>query len=331
MVYVSIKIISMAFVLLSTFTTGYVTCPHHTIEQHLHQWTMARAAVGMVDKRLSEYEKGLISIFYSFSSGVGLYNTTIQPTTYVNIYKCGSSVIRANLRRQSLHRRNHALNGHPTFHENTTAYLSYLHEYSIKPFVFTFVREPISHFEAGMREYLLRCGELCRTTNSANISASELKREINNLLDLNIKSLSNAPHVYSMSGALRAEYNVSYVGKLENFTTDWGVVAAAAGFENKFNSSIINHPSSGWISAKHAFNNALTDERYVRALCWLLYDDYYCFNYTLPSPCSHLTPEVVYGSRKNYSIHNGHAYRSYRHTNLRERLKRRKSSQPTVL
>ena len=117
-------------------------------------------------------------------------------------------------------------------------------------------------------------------------------------------------HIYPMAGTLRSYQRIGYIGKLENFNQDWLHLSqfASSNRSTKYmdrntmksvflpwNTSLGQHKSS---SDRHKLNPLFDtifrqDVRYMRMLCRLLFVDFVCFNYTLPSACSDMQHMVL--------------------------------------
>lgn len=261
------------------------------------QWNLARLALGLNWTSFSPLESDYIAGFYRFQSGAALFNTSFGPLIYANAYKCGSNAIRANLRRIIL----------PLvrikFEPNSNFYSSAKElDNALKPYrdqrnllrSFTFVRSPFSHFEAGMREYLFRCGKMCGASVSEPVTTDMLAREIMDLLHFRSRGVNDISHAFPMIGALSTfGLNVSFIGKMENFDADWARLLTYAQLpQTPFNSTIIRHRSAAMApSGREAFQALLNqdDSKYAKALCFLLFDDFACLDYPLPPACANIT------------------------------------------
>jgi hypothetical protein len=86
---------------------------------------------------------------------------------------------------------------------------------------------------------------------------------------------------------LRPYLNLHFVGRLENFDADWKAVELMYNVKLPFNHSLGAHQSS--VDA-HGVTAAVkdlfaTEPEFLLAVCALLYYDFHCFEYALPSGC----------------------------------------------
>jgi hypothetical protein len=261
------------------------------------QWNLARLALGLNWTTFSPAESQYIAGFYGFGSGVALFNASVGPLVYVNTYKCGSNAIRANLRRISIRLTTTKIDPNTNFYSSTAELNTALKPYgdsrkNIK--AFTFVRSPFSHFEAGIREYLFRCGRKCGASVSTPVTTDMLIAETLDLLHFRSRSQSDISHAFPMVGALKTfGLNVSFIGKMENFDDDWMQLLQHAEIPyTPFNKTIIKHRSGAMAaSGRESFQNLLNQDysKYTIALCYLLFDDFMCLDYPLPTACANMT------------------------------------------
>ena len=266
-------------------------CPIRTQYERIIQWNLARASIGMNMTQFNEKTAHRIYTFYNFHSGIALFNASSRPLAYVNVYKCASNAIRSNIRRQTRRIRGIESN-HANIFTSMDTFKQVLSKFGAVPlFTFSFVRHPLSHFEAGLREYIYRCGTKCAASHDEAVSASTLIRVIVDLLSFSSRSEIDIPHVFPMAGAMSTfGIKPTYIGKIENFDENWSELQTMAHLPpHHFNSTIIRHRSTALgTDMKKSFATLMEMDnyRYLRALCYLLYDDFVCFNYTLPAPCA---------------------------------------------
>ena len=148
--------------------------------------------------------------------------------------------------------------------------------------VFTFVREPLSHFLSGFTEYTFRAWE-----RRQHIDMAFAKATLMTILGGRRPNGSAILHVYPMSGVLAAGWRFDWVGALEHSTSDWEELASFSRSEllhnTKLNSSLGSHPtSSDPQGARAAMAAVLRREPELRGrLCSLLLADFACFGYDI--------------------------------------------------
>lgn len=168
---------------------------------------------------------------------------------------------------------------------------------------FTFVREPMNHFLAGLREYYFR---LYR--DKFTLTPSFLEQDLYDLLDNNMtflpSTLHSVMHVFPQAGILSFNANPTfvkfphnlptYVGKLESFDEDWVKINKMYGVNISLSKDLAVHPTQEDPNkVKIAFSAVMERNEPLRnALCILLHVDYLCFNYTIPQYCRGVVKNV---------------------------------------
>jgi hypothetical protein len=148
------------------------------------QWNLARAELGLPEYKFPPIsrETSVVHIFYEFSNGLALYNISHNPVAYAKVWKAGNEAIRGNLYAQEVREVEHPrpFPAHE-FMKVSDYYKRLKGDYHIdRSDIFTFVRDPISHFEAGLAEYYFRCFRNEKVTES-------IIKEVNLLaIDFNI-------------------------------------------------------------------------------------------------------------------------------------------------
>ncbi len=182
--------------------------------------------------------------------------------------------------------------------------------------IFTFVRDPIQRFESGFAEAVWRTGPHLVPSDERGMykveSTETVKGFLRRLLDFNRTGLAGLEHMYAMAGVFFA-FNVSLAGRLEQFKTDWELVAGRLGLPGTFNEELGRHATSVHHPRRRdsalPLPLALSEDRdpndlrlhfrrllreepaYHRAVCEIMLIDYVCLpEYPLPPPCAHLAP-----------------------------------------
>lgn len=275
--------------------------PQHKIKL----WNLARLQIGLSPLGINDDLMLFIDDFLHFSPGISLFHINNSAVAYVRIYKCANSNIDKNLFSASTKFPENLMYGFVAMDADNL--LKFASGFSPPKAVrsFTFVREPLSHFQSGFREYLQRCPGHFHDSASKVIGASfianEIARILNGLYPKVTCRLSGAfRHLYAMSGALRPYWNLSFVGHLEYFDEDWSQIERIYGINVPDNYNVGQHRSS---KDEHGVEAAfaelhLSSPSYFRALCVILIFDYHCFNLALPSVCrglSHAVEKEVWG------------------------------------
>jgi hypothetical protein len=268
----------------------------------IQQWGKARQEIGL-QVTVSNNHRSVITAFYGITYGCLTISNNGEPMTFVMIWKCANDAIRKNMMAYEKrngpvlnpHKARPALLNKGESHSSVEYKKKMEGQFGLKHYskAFAFTREPISHFISGLAEYYWR------NYQKSVITTEQLKLKLDGMLQfsqLNEKrdSVSDRSqryvlwHFYAMSGVLKPEYNIGYLGKLESFTEDWGIINSIYKTEIQINTSLGWHESSDDPNGvKAAFKELFKrDVRYKRALCQLLYVDYVCFNYDLPPECS---------------------------------------------
>lgn len=266
----------------------------------MSQWGKARKEIGQ-RQSMSAINRITVGRFYTVSFGCVTISNEGSPVTFVMIWKCANDAIRKNLmayeaNRPVLNPRNASqkLIDKKESHKASEFRRKIGDQFGLKspPKSFSFAREPISHFISGISEYYWR------NYKNSRISTEELQRKLNGMLEFtqlnekkdSIKERSRKYilwHFFAMAGILKQDYNIGYLGKLESFDEDWGIINRLYNVNVTINRTLGWHESSDDPNGvKAAFKDLFKrDIRYKKALCQLLYIDYVCFNYELPSEC----------------------------------------------
>ena len=150
--------------------------------------------------------------------------------------------------------------------------------------VFTFVREPLSHFLSGFTEYTFRAWK------GQTIDTTFAKATLMTILgghQPNVTGGSAIWHVYSRSGVIAAGWRFDWVGVLEHASSAWEELADFSRIEllqnTKLNSSLGAHPTSSDPQARELqWRRCVRREPELRGqLCHLLLADFDCFGYDI--------------------------------------------------
>lgn len=182
--------------------------------------------------------------------------------------------------------------------------------------VFTFVRDPMTHFESGLAEATDRTATYHRRSNNVSNwklnSTDELKAYLKGILDFDISDdspLKMVSHIFPMAGVLLS-IKIDIYGHLETFKMDWEKkIMPQYNLSKPFSSTVgmhktsINHPTlrlntslsstnnvTDPFNLRHYYHRLLTEEpTYAKAICNLVLIDYVCLpHYELPPECKSL-------------------------------------------
>ena len=324
---------------------------HRNKELRRYIWMKARSAIGLTQTikendellRNTNDESTLASghtyrSFYNFFNndyGFSAFNISGKPVIYIRMWKSGNNRIRGNL--FDYHDNSDKTpkawpdltwcgNKHPLdhsgddFHRFMSHYWEQCDHHGLPPLIpkfFTFIRDPLSRWISGMREYYERpsCGlddtalaminktkcphldlrikEMYTASLMYNPTAIEVEAYAKkNILHINHQAMIR--HLFPQSTSLHTKYLQSglYIGRVANITSEWesftrdslGIGPRAMNSEIGMHSS--SHDTNGVEDAIRGLFTA--DERYLQSVCWLLIPDYICFkeHFTLPGVCS---------------------------------------------
>lgn len=172
--------------------------------------------------------------------------------------------------------------------------------------VFTFMRDPLSHFISGLVESHFRSFGIKNRNMSDTFLAQTIKSNqvgfkfahhmLDGILfdtDDNRKFISDhladCTHFAVQSYSL-IEWKPDVIGYLENFQDDWQRVNSFLGLNVTYQDSSpeLSHPTVGDpMNLKASLLEVLHHmPKYMRAVCRLLMVDYVCLRYTLPRECA---------------------------------------------
>ena len=174
--------------------------------------------------------------------------------------------------------------------------------------MFTLVREPMSHFNSGLREFIFRVfrhsergqGDKADAHTRRKMASQGMFSEqqvrvlltamINGTALYNHADVSNAVyHAFPQVARMFSTGETLLIGRLESYADSITDIGRHFGLSSFFNVQTARgaHLSSQDPDGVGAALNALLvkDPRYQRSLCWLLLPDYACLGYTLPPQC----------------------------------------------
>jgi hypothetical protein len=268
--------------------------------------------------------------FFKRSDGMTTVIIDGVPVTYLRIYKSGNDDVRLGMW-SSAQNRNRTKGAR--FGDMTAAALGSAinMDHSIPAFkslwkplisnafpnssmnLFTLVREPFSHFNAGLREYIYRL----ETKDKAIYTSATKKMISHSDMHLILTDIINATLRYPHPGSGGAFFHFVpqtsrfyptgddlHIGQLERLNEDLTEIAHLFKLKQLFDASKHRgfHPTS---KDPQGVGEALTallanDLRYKRALCWLLLPDFTCLPfYTLPAECADI--EVTAAQMKSFA------------------------------
>jgi hypothetical protein len=174
---------------------------------------------------------------------------------------------------------------------------------------FSFIRKPVSHFLAGLKEYMyLKHQHAHPAASSANktVTPSDLAHFLHAFLDVTSPAPegvfskeahgSTIPYVFPQATSFREKYGKHLIGRIENFAEDWRKIQEEFGINVPIKKEYGLRESSKDVAHVGISWGRLMSARpqYLRALCWLLLPDFLCFNYQLPSQCEDIVFHMHY-------------------------------------
>jgi hypothetical protein len=281
------------------------------------QWLLARTNLNMdhQERILSKQDILYIHDFNAGKMGGLIYsplksNSTI---TYIRIWKCANTAINRNLERMCLPPGTNTHKYATAKHFRTYKQLQEYHrEISTKRCgnvdmpIFTFIRDPMSHFYSGIAEvihltYFYRSMEAKKRNesviNDKNVTIQEMQGYLQDIL--NFQSPFKWMHHLRRQSSAFLTYDIDIIGHLEHFLDDWNkYIVPRYNITSNFDLKEGAHPSSvshpiaekgDTIGAREALAEVLNNTKYMEAICRLLLVDYVCLPiYPLPTSCQGL-------------------------------------------
>jgi hypothetical protein len=181
--------------------------------------------------------------------------------------------------------------------------------------VFTFMRDPLSHFLSGLVEsYFKKLGVGSRPNmTDALITRMRHRRagyhKARHLLDALIfgndhmflaRELAQLSH-FSVQSYSLLKWQPAAIGFLESFEEDWRWVNRELGLDVPYHPRSAHPTSQDPMSLKQSLLQVLSKQpRYLRAVCRLLMVDYICLQYSLPEVCSNMTTTTTTATTTAY-------------------------------
>ena len=211
---------------------------------------------------------------------------------YTAIWKCANDNIRFNLEKVTYNPfKEYKESLYYVFYEDLRRYTQ--KKYHNAPVSFTFVRNPIERFIAGLAESYYRSVAQPGTIPFGNKHAT--KNLLHQLFDeftignLRNGSITFPEHLYPMSNILM---NIipSFIGRIEEFEIGWKQVESLYRVKLPHDRNLGYHVSSRDPNSVRALLKEMfeTNPEYLRALCRIYLADFVCFNYQLPEVCKSL-------------------------------------------
>lgn len=268
-------------------------------ENHHRLWAHARRIAGRHYK-VPSYTTFTAEMFFTQHHDCRVFNITNVPIQYRINWKGGSANLVANL--ESLQERTGGyLPEYRAVHKDTNVESRLISKafgfqtvHDMKSF--SFVRDPLSHFLAGLREYFFRVYKA-----RFIVSPDFLEQTLHDMLDRNMtfvpSTLHSVMHIFPQAGILTFNANPrtvkfprnlpTFVGKLENFKNDWDVINKMYGLNISLERDKAVHPTQEDPNrVGQAFSIVMERNKpLMKALCVLLYVDYVCFDYAVPLEC----------------------------------------------
>ena len=304
-------------------------------------------------KSIKFYHDGMFDLYFKFTTQAVVWNINGTVIAYCRIFKCGNEGISNNINRYAreidkyemgkesivlTHNGIKELKNAITNTKNdsfTRRNGDALVKFNLTPDfrarnkdfkMFTYVRNPLQHFESGLSEAIYRTNGLILNTTK---DITDILRNFLNygyIHDYRPKSINyHINHIFPMSGVF-FNFDIDTILHLESFSTDWeNVIVPTYNLPPKtydlrdgFHHTAVNHPritsndpkvKDGRIefylqrahskNDRHLFKKFRKVERSgMRALCHLILIDYVCFpEYALPIECHFLNNTVLEGRR----------------------------------
>lgn len=280
----------------------------------LKLWNYALTIGGFpkLTKKDSSYKEKskFISTFYNNSHGFSVFNVSGHPIIYKRIWKCSNNAIRFffNFQKEKTNSSFYLENSKTRCYNSTFGdcrdhdYADVVNQLKIhfkvtKIPLFTFIRDPMSHFNSGFREFYYRTNlkhmkkGINSSFSSKTISISKLISILDNYLSLNSTFDISVDHTYPQTSVLN-NIPVDLFGRMENFDADWNEIMSYYNLNLNFRIIGNGHASSNDPNGIDKIWHKIP-LNYLRSICVLLSVDYLCLNYNFPSYCEDLMWDIM--------------------------------------
>lgn len=278
-------------------------------------WANAQKEIG-ITPNFDELRKSYpVADFYNHSFGFSAHVFNDTPVVYTRIWKNANSGIRVSLFVNAKARdpENFCPKGGSqctpqNFDYKEEDYSAIMTELKRKTNhttkSFSFIRNPLSHFRSGLTEYFWLWNYGARTPSDAigRLTPHKLKRFLHTFIDATKPPPKkvftpygshpyNIPHVYPQATVFREQFGPHLIGQIESFDEDWRTIQREFGITAHIWKEMGKREASNDKANVVPSWNALFSKqtKYLRAMCWILLPDYFCFNYQLPVECQDIT------------------------------------------
>lgn len=324
-------------------------CKQQLVEQY---WMMGKKEIGSPATPFTKKNLEMIHFLSTFTPQVNYYQFLSGSKQdhnvslfYATIWKSGSQGINLNL--LGLHRRkkkhgakNPGFNNQQQVTEFQFSGIEPQYRKENPSFmeIFTFIRDPLSHFTSAMAETFLRTKDAKKygikqnyTVEDINsfpmevylrtlIEAIQPRHQFAPHRNKSIPVMFQFQHLAHVSNTFFV-FNITDVMHLENFKEDWEYIRRKYGISEEFNYKLGQHPESSVshpLLAQEKKSTAIassvddglrvhsrlnevfkTQPEYLRGVCRILLIDYVCFpEYALPVECQPDMNETVARGRE---------------------------------
>ena len=249
-----------------------------------------------------ESQSSFEDAFFLTLQGYSMANVSGVPVQYKRIWKCGNNDIRCTLwylADENVSRLTETGLGHGALIDGKQR--RKLDNGKIPRAdipLFTLVRDPIAHFNSGLREYIYRMD----SEHKKMYNVAETRQWVTSVINATVPMKAiEIEHLTPIATQFRASHKHRIlVGKLEYFQRDMLKIAQmleCPALESEYNGTTLEtrcgHPTSNDPNGVGIALESLLreDARFLRALCWLHLADYICFDYSLPKECAGIGTE----------------------------------------
>ena len=226
--------------------------------------------------------------------GGGLVISVKHKAIYVPNMKVASQLFRSIMEKR--------LEGR-VMNQNSLRKLLTKHNHSLEDyFVFTFVRDPLSHFVSAYAEFDKRASSAVERTDTGPRGFLKLERNLSNeparalqaLQDIQegrFKGLTPA-HMYTQFWKVsrciarsKVPLIPNFIGKIENLSKDWRAIERRLGVPHEPLRKVHAGNNAAKIHAKQLDILSTQHLPLLQELCSFYHEDFVCFGYNLPDSC----------------------------------------------